>query len=82
MGRSASPLVSSPTGGSAIEYRVLKASGVLSPSTGKESIVKPAKKGTQKSPESTTAGGRKAKGFTAEEPVAMKERLQEKAGSY
>jgi uncharacterized protein YdhG (YjbR/CyaY superfamily) len=36
-----------------------------------------AKKGTQKSPKSTTATGKKPKGFTDEERVAMKERLQE-----
>src|SRR6266850_1039057 len=39
--------------------------------------MKPAKKGTQKSPESTTATGKKPKGFTDEERVAMRERLQE-----
>ena len=39
--------------------------------------MKPAKKGTQKSPESITATGKKSKGFTDEERVAMKERLQE-----
>jgi uncharacterized protein YdhG (YjbR/CyaY superfamily) len=36
-----------------------------------------AKKGTQKSAKSTTAIGKKAKGFTDEERAAMKERLQE-----
>ena len=39
--------------------------------------MKGAKKGTQKSPKSTTATGKKPKGFTDEERVAMKERLQE-----
>ena len=39
--------------------------------------MKPAKKGTQKFPNSTTATGRKPKGFTDEERVAMRERLQE-----
>jgi hypothetical protein len=39
--------------------------------------MKPAKKGTQKSPNSTTATGRRSKGFTDEERVAMRERLQE-----
>ena len=38
---------------------------------------KPAKKGTQKSPRSTTAINKKSKGFTAEERAAMKERSQE-----
>jgi len=38
---------------------------------------KPAKKGTQKSAESTTASGKKSKGFTDEERAAMKERAQE-----
>ena len=38
---------------------------------------KPAKKGAQKSPKSTTATGKKPKGFTDEERVAMKERVQE-----
>jgi uncharacterized protein YdhG (YjbR/CyaY superfamily) len=37
-----------------------------------------AKKGTQKSAKSTTATGKKFKGFTDEERVAMKEYLQEK----
>jgi uncharacterized protein YdhG (YjbR/CyaY superfamily) len=36
-----------------------------------------AKKATQKSANSTTASGKKSKGFTAEERVAMKERAQE-----
>jgi uncharacterized protein YdhG (YjbR/CyaY superfamily) len=36
-----------------------------------------AKKATQKSAKSTTAGGKKSKGFTAEERAAMKERAQE-----
>jgi uncharacterized protein YdhG (YjbR/CyaY superfamily) len=41
-----------------------------------------AKKGTQKSTKSTTATGKKSKGFTAEERAAMKERAQElKAGA-
>jgi hypothetical protein len=39
--------------------------------------MKPAKKGTQKSLKSTTATGKKPKGFTDEERVAMRERLQE-----
>jgi uncharacterized protein YdhG (YjbR/CyaY superfamily) len=39
--------------------------------------MKPAKKGTQKSPNSTTATGKKSNGFTDEERVAMRERLQE-----
>src|SRR5918999_1485751 len=38
---------------------------------------KPAKKGTQKSARSTTASGKKSKGFTDEERAAMKERAQE-----
>src|SRR5216117_2570534 len=38
---------------------------------------KPAKKGTQKSAKSTTAINQKFKGFTDEERVAMKERIQE-----
>jgi uncharacterized protein YdhG (YjbR/CyaY superfamily) len=38
---------------------------------------KPAKKGTQESAKSTTAIGKKFKGFTDEERVAMKERIQE-----
>jgi uncharacterized protein YdhG (YjbR/CyaY superfamily) len=38
---------------------------------------KPAKKGTQKSGKSTTATGKKSKGFTAEERAAVKERAQE-----
>jgi uncharacterized protein YdhG (YjbR/CyaY superfamily) len=38
---------------------------------------KPAKKATQKSAKSTTASGKKSKGFTAEERAAMKERAQE-----
>src|SRR5213596_2211009 len=38
---------------------------------------KPAKKGTQKSAKSTTAINKKFKGFTDEERVAMKERIQE-----
>jgi uncharacterized protein YdhG (YjbR/CyaY superfamily) len=37
----------------------------------------PAKKGTQKSAKSTTAIGKKSKGFTDEERAAMKERAQE-----
>jgi uncharacterized protein YdhG (YjbR/CyaY superfamily) len=36
-----------------------------------------AKKATQKSARSTTAGNKKSKGFTAEERAAMKERAQE-----
>jgi uncharacterized protein YdhG (YjbR/CyaY superfamily) len=39
--------------------------------------MKPPKKGTQKSPKSTTATGKKPTGFTDEERVAMRERLQE-----
>ena len=38
---------------------------------------KPAKKGTQKSPKSTTAITKKSKGFTDEERAAMKERARE-----
>jgi uncharacterized protein YdhG (YjbR/CyaY superfamily) len=38
---------------------------------------KPAKKATQKSAKSTTASGKKSKGFTDEERAAMKERAQE-----
>jgi uncharacterized protein YdhG (YjbR/CyaY superfamily) len=38
---------------------------------------KPAKKATKKSAKSTTAIGKKSKGFTDEERVAMKERAQE-----
>ena len=38
---------------------------------------KPAKKDTQKSAKSTTATGKKSKGFTDEERAAMKERAQE-----
>ena len=38
---------------------------------------KPARKGTQKSAESTTATNKKSKGFTDEERAAMKERAQE-----
>jgi uncharacterized protein YdhG (YjbR/CyaY superfamily) len=38
---------------------------------------KPASKGTQKSAQSTTATGKKSKGFTAEERAAMKERARE-----
>jgi uncharacterized protein YdhG (YjbR/CyaY superfamily) len=39
--------------------------------------MKPAKKDTQKSRKSTTATGKKPKGFTDEERAAMRERLQE-----
>jgi hypothetical protein len=39
--------------------------------------MKPAKKGTLKSPKSTTATGREPKGFTDEERAAMRERTQE-----
>ena len=39
--------------------------------------MKPAKKGTQKSPKSATATGKKPTGFTDEERIAMRERLQE-----
>jgi uncharacterized protein YdhG (YjbR/CyaY superfamily) len=39
--------------------------------------MKPAKKATQKSGKSTTATGKKPKGFTDEERDAMRERLQE-----
>src|SRR5436309_5657491 len=39
--------------------------------------MKPAKKGTQKSPKSTTATGKKPTGFTDEERAAMRERVQE-----
>jgi uncharacterized protein YdhG (YjbR/CyaY superfamily) len=38
---------------------------------------KAARKGTQKSAKSTTATGKKSKGFTAEERAAMKERARE-----
>jgi uncharacterized protein YdhG (YjbR/CyaY superfamily) len=44
---------------------------------GKESTMKPAKKGTRESPKSAPATGKKPKGFTDEERVAMRERLQE-----
>jgi hypothetical protein len=37
----------------------------------------PAKKDTQKSAKSTTANGKKSKGFTSEERAAMKERAKE-----
>jgi|SRR5256712_6101930 len=39
--------------------------------------MKPAQKGTQKSTKSTTATGKKFKGFTDEEHGAMRERIQE-----
>ena len=39
--------------------------------------MKSAKNGTQKSPRSTTATGKKSSGFTDEEKAAMRERLQE-----
>ena len=39
--------------------------------------MKPAKKGAHKSAKNTTATGRKSKGFTDEERVAMRERVQE-----
>jgi len=39
--------------------------------------MKPAKKGSQKSPKSTTATGKKTTGLTDEERAAMRERLQE-----
>jgi uncharacterized protein YdhG (YjbR/CyaY superfamily) len=39
--------------------------------------MKAAKKGTQKSPKSPTATGKKSRGFAIEERVAMRERLQE-----
>jgi len=39
--------------------------------------MKPAKKGTEKSPKSTAATGKMPTGFTDEERVAMRERLQE-----
>jgi uncharacterized protein YdhG (YjbR/CyaY superfamily) len=39
--------------------------------------MKPAKKGTQKSPRGTTVTGKQPKGFTDEERVAMREHLQE-----
>ena len=38
---------------------------------------KPAKKGTQRSAKSTSAIGKKSKGFTADERAAMKERARE-----
>jgi uncharacterized protein YdhG (YjbR/CyaY superfamily) len=44
---------------------------------GKESTMKPARKGTQKFPKSTAATGREPTRFTDEERVAMRERLQE-----
>src|SRR6266581_7782117 len=44
---------------------------------GKESTMKPAKKVTQKSPSSTAATRKNPKGFTDQERVAMRERLQE-----
>ena len=43
----------------------------------KETTMKAAKKGTQKSPQSTTATGKNSTGFTDEERAAMKERVQE-----
>ena len=42
---------------------------------------KPAKKGTQKSAESTTATDRASKGFTDEERAAMRERVKELKGA-
>ena len=39
--------------------------------------MKPAKKGTEKSPGSTPAAGKKPTGFTEEERLAMRERLEE-----
>ncbi len=39
--------------------------------------MKPAQKGAQKSAKSTTAISKKSKGFTDEERIAMKERIQE-----
>lgn len=39
--------------------------------------MKPAKKGTQKSPKSATGTGKDPTGFTDEERVAMRERIQE-----
>ena len=39
--------------------------------------MKPAQKGTQKSAKSTTATGKKSKGFTDEEKAAMRNRAQE-----
>ncbi len=39
--------------------------------------MKPARKGTQTSAKSTTASGKKLKGFTDEERAAMQERVQE-----
>ena len=39
------------------------------------------KKNTRKSAKSTTAIGKKSKGFTAEERAAMKERIQELKGA-
>ena len=39
--------------------------------------MKPGKKGTPKSPKSTAAAGKKPTGFTDEERVAMRERLEE-----
>jgi hypothetical protein len=40
--------------------------------------MKPAKKGTQQSPKSTRAAGKKPKGFTDEERDAIREHLQER----
>ena len=40
-------------------------------------MMKPAKKGTQKSPKSAGATAKKSKGFTDEERAAMREHLQE-----
>jgi uncharacterized protein YdhG (YjbR/CyaY superfamily) len=42
-----------------------------------KALMKPAKKGAQKSPKSTTATGEKPKGFTEEERAAMREHAQE-----
>jgi uncharacterized protein YdhG (YjbR/CyaY superfamily) len=44
---------------------------------GEESTMKPAKKGTQKFPKSSMATGKEPRGFTDEERLAMRERLQE-----
>ena len=38
----------------------------------RNALMRPAKKGAQKSPKSTTATGKKPKGFTDEKRVAMK----------
>ena len=44
------------------------------PQVRNENTMKPAKKGAHESPNNTTATGKKSKGFTDEERVAMRER--------